>query len=528
LTAQSALGQPQPGVKNVFYRLFGLHERPFFILLAIFMAAAALYLSSRWAWAIAPHRQVRHANALVAGLSAAVVIASFLGYRTVMHSYPLSMDEYNSEFQAQIFVTGRVSAEVKSPWNEVAPAITPIFVSFHQDDATWRAGYLPAYAALRALALKLSSASLLNPLLAGLSVLFVGAIAGWLWPEHRLVPLCAALIMASSTQFLATSMTVYSMPAHLFLNLLWLALYLKVEARAGRWPILLLPWVGLVALGLHNPFPHALFVAPFLLRIVRSRRAAISAYCGAVYLLGSSMWLAWFHHSISPGDQALALGIFGLPDPAHILTQAMSISEIISWQTPVMVLGFGVALMRAKSLRPVERDLVTGVLLTVAFYCFYLSSQGHGWGYRYIYGVLGNLVLLSMAGLLIMARECGSIRTARLAGLSLLLTIAVQLPLRTFQIERFVRPFAVASRDIEESRATAVVVPVTRAWYGSDLIRNSPDLRPPIVIAESESQPAAQRRWLAEHFGGAVRYISLEELAALGLTVRDGGGMHAP
>ena len=38
--------------------------------------------------------------------------------------------------------------------------------------------------------------------------------------------------------------------------------------------------------------------------------------------------------------------------------------------------------------------LGAGVVLTFAFFSFYPSTQGHGWGYRYVYGMLGNLALL--------------------------------------------------------------------------------------------------------------------------------------
>jgi hypothetical protein len=519
LLARSPLGQPEPGVKNVFYRLFGLHEGPFFLLLACFMACAALLLARRRGSKPARSLRPRGVLAAVAGLSVLVVVVSALGYRTVMHSYALSMDEYNAQFQSTIFASGRLTVPVPAPWDAIAPAITPGFVTYQPESHSWLSAYLPVYAGLRAIALRLSMASMLNPLLAGLSILLMAWIARRLWPDWLAAPALAAALLAASSQFVATSMTLYSMPAHLCFNLLWLALYLKSEQSDRCWPGLVLPWIGVLALGLHNPFPHALFVAPFLLRMLRTRRLAQVCYVGGVYLAGSALWLYWLHWSLSSQDQAVALGLFGLPGLVDLLTQVMDFGLILSWQTPVMLLGMGVAFVRVRHLRRVERDLLAGALLTFAFYACFRSTQGHGWGYRYMYGVLGNLVIVSAIGMRLLARRHGTVMAARLVIASLVVTVAVQWPLRAMQIERFIRPFAAASRFIRDGGGAAVVVPTARIWYGSDLIRNGPEFSRPVIVAQSHRNPGDQRRWLEEHVRGGVRMADLELLARLGLVV---------
>jgi hypothetical protein len=227
LVAQSPLGQAEPGLKNVFYRLYGLYERPHFLLLAAFMMGAAWYLTWRRP-AFGRHESRRpRSGALVLVVTAIVVMGSLLGHRVVMHSYPLSMDEFNAEFQSRIFETGHLSASVPEPWPDQAALITPGFVTFDAVDHSWRSAYLPVYAALRAMALKFSAASMLNPLLAAASLFCVAGIARRLWPGDSAAPALAVLMLASSSQFLATTMTVYSIPAHLSLNLLWLGLYLN-------------------------------------------------------------------------------------------------------------------------------------------------------------------------------------------------------------------------------------------------------------------------------------------------------------
>jgi hypothetical protein len=433
------------------------------------------------------------------------------------------MDEFNAEFQSRIFETGHLSASVPQPWPTQAALITPGFVTYDAVDHSWRSAYLPVYAALRAMALKFSAASMLNPLLAAASLLCVAAVSRRLWPSVPAAPALAVLMLASSSQFLATSMTVYSMPAHLCLNLLWLGLYLNVKDDGVRWQTLLLPWIGVLALGLHNPFPHALFVAPFLLRFARSRRAGAVVYVGAVYLVGCMVWATWLGHSLTPAARAHAAGLFGLPGLLDLITEAMSLTLILSWQTPVMVLGIAVAVAGTRRMSPFERDLFAGIVLTTAFYMTFGASQGHGWGYRYIYNVLGNLVLLGVGGIMAVRSRCGSIRMERLVAASLLVTMAFQWPLRATQIERFVRPFAAASRFIRDGGGAAVIVPTARIWYGSDLIRNDAELSSPVVVARSRSNAVEQRRWLAEHAGGGVRVVDVGILGSMGLMVRAEG-----
>jgi hypothetical protein len=101
--------------------------------------------------------------------------------------------------------------------------------------------------------------------------------------------------------------------------------------------------------------------------------------------------------------------------------------------------------------------------------------------------------------------------------------MAFQWPLRATQIERFVRPFAAASRFIRDGGGAAVIVPTARIWYGSDLIRNDAELSSPVVVARSRSNAVEQRRWLAEHAGGGVRVVDVGILGSMGLMVRAEG-----
>src|ERR1051325_10677710 len=130
--------------------------------------------------------------------------------------------------------------------------------------------------------------TLLNPVLATVTILALYGAVRRIWPESQTNALIGVGLLASSSQFLLMSMTAYAMSAHLALNTIWLWLYLRPERRE----FYLAPIVGALAIGLHQPIVHALFVTPFLLRLVWQRKwSAVSVY-GLIYLSGCAAWYA--------------------------------------------------------------------------------------------------------------------------------------------------------------------------------------------------------------------------------------------
>ena len=156
-----------------------------------------------------------------------------------------------------------------------------------------------------------------------------------------------------------------------------------------------------------------------------------------------------------------------------------------------------------------------GVALTLAFYLFFPYNQGHGWGYRYSYAVVGNLMLVAVAGLRALAASDGERRVARLIAVSLALSLVVQLPLRTVQGADAVRPLAASLAYIRALPADVVTVPVEQVWYGLDLLRNDPLLRNRPVVVHGNGAAALDS--LASVTGRRVHVIRPEELTALGM-----------
>jgi hypothetical protein len=273
------------------------------------------------------------------------------------------------------------------------------------------------------------------------------------------------------------------MPAHLCLNLLWLLLYLR-DDRAGY---VALPWVGVLAMGLHTPFPHALFVLPFLVRLLRRRQVGWLSYMAVVYLTGAAVWLQWLRFTGAGGGGDITtgtlLGSFRLPDATMRFTHGLNLALLLTWQTPVLAVMLVLALLAWRNLQRTERDLAAGLLLTFGFYLLFPVNQGHGWGYRYIYGVLGNVMLLGATGVALAARELRRETLRTLVAASLLVSVAMQLPVRFRQTESVVRPYARALAFIATRPAPLVAVDFDEGWYAHDLVRNDPLFqRGPIAI----------------------------------------------
>ena len=501
-----AWSTPAANASNAFACLFVTHE-PW----ALGMSAIAFAM-------IAAHRRtIPVAESLLARLStdrslcliaALVLLVTAAGTFFICHDFPLAMDEFAAQFQADIFSAGKLAAPLPHPWLELAPGLKPVFIFLDASRTHWHAGYLPIYSALRALLTLPGLSSLTNPLLAAATVLVLAGVARRIWPEKRTAAIAAVLMLTTSAQFLVTSMTAYAMPAHLLFNLTWLWLYLAPDERRF-W---VTPWLGVLAIGLHQPFCHALFAAPFLLRLVLERHWKTSAYFAAVYgagLLGWYLW--WVRHNPHVGGSA----VLGLPSTWVLAAQGINIALILGWLSLAILVGLPLALLRFSRLPTVLRDAAFGCALTLLFYVFFMSDQGHGWGYRYVYPVLGNVALLATAGWLLFRETSGQERASVLLAFSTVVALALQLPLRAWQVQRFIRPFAQASQTIENSGADVVLIDHREGWYAADLVRNDPFLRQtPKVLFLAAVRPESLSRLPRETKAVLLRG---DELAQLGL-----------
>ena len=510
-------GNPDPRLTyNVFYYLFARHEPAGLLIVTLFNLAAAFFFRRRTpavAIAMEQNRRARLAGILIAIATFAIAT---IGTPTVFHDYMLTADENLADFQARIFLRGRAQAEVPANWVDAVNVIRPTHTDYSKVTHLWNTNYLPVYAAMRAAFQSIDMQAILNPLLAALTILALYGTAQNIWPESKTSALVAIGLLASSSQFLLTSMTAYAMPAHLALNTVWLWLYSRPDRRS----FYLAPLVGVLAIGLHQPIVHALFVLPFLGRLVWQRQWRPVLIFGAVYLAGCVIWYGWKIHYAEPsaGPDGIS-SIFKLANPRMTIIQPMNLLLIIGWASLATPLLAVVGAKQFFNARPIVQDAMLSCFLTFGFYYFFYLDQAHGWGYRYFYGALSCFIIIAVAGFNRLSLLIGQRRALTFVVTGIALSILLQFPLRCFQAEKFVRPYARAAETFRVINADIVAFDPLDAWYSADLIRNDPFLEGrPVIVSLFRLTPAAVA---ALEKNGTTRFITREELRRLGLfTIR--------
>jgi hypothetical protein len=484
------LSQPELG-GNIYYFLFANLEPPIFVLLILSIPVIFWMIRKDWC----SFQNFNLPRSMVWWIAGAVFLVTWIGLMTVYHSYPFSMDEYLAVFQAKIFHRGSLFGEIPEKWWSFAQGLTPHFVYLHIQDHRWIANYLPGYAMLRALAQFIQIEAFLNPLLSAGSVLITWQIAKKIWPNEQSQSLICVVLLATSSQFLITGMSFYSMPCHLCLNLLWLYLFL----RGGRLGHGLAPWIGIAALNLHQPNVHAMFVIPFLVQMAVSRVWKKIFYYAMIYGLGCLICFWWMDIRKPPTPLRQSAQVISKSIPNHLqninasttksfrdalhlpkldqfVLQPMNLALFASWQSLALTLFSLLALGSWKKMPQNLKLLGFGICLTFGFYLFFNSTQGHGWGYRYAHAVLGNFVFIAAYGWIELKKLISHRCALMVLCFSTILAVAIQFPVRCFQVERVIRPFAESSKWIQSQKAPFVVVETRWIWYGRDLIRNDPFL----------------------------------------------------
>ncbi len=503
------MGQPDPlDGYNVFFVLFSRNEPAGLALVLAFTA-----LTGFWLWRgkkfDLPSLPVRSSSVYL--IAAAAFALATAGYFVVFHEYSLTADENMADFQARIFLSGHLRAVLPAFWEPMVRLIMPVHAYYFPQLHSWNSGYLPVYAALRAAFMSVEMQALVNPLCAALSVCLIAAVARQIWPNDKLKPLLAAALLATSSQFLVMSMTAYAMPAHLALNLLWLWLYLDPQKRRF-W---LAPFVGVAALGLHQPFFHALFVTPFLARLVWERRWKTSSYFALIYLAGIVCWYAWWQHFIPTFSGGGSKSAFGMNRYTWMF-QVIYLSLVVGWLAlPIPLLAtLGFANLRRQ--KPVLWDAAFSCLLTFGFYVFVRLDQAHGWGDRYFHGAIGCLILVALIGWDVLVQRAGRQGAGLFVVAGLALSLFMQFPLRCFQAEKFVAPYARTAEDFHNSNTSIVGFNPLEGWYTTDLIRNDPFLRQhPVIVSVFSMQPS-EATLLQKRFPSR-RLVTRPELKKLGL-----------
>ena len=476
---------PTPGVADFF---FAKQDCPVLVL------TGAMLLILRFA----PVRLIAMADLHIplkpplalALLAAAAAIVAVGGWFVVCRAYPLSMDEFMATFDATILRRGQAIAYLPEQWRPYIFPLQPQFILYAAAGTGWSSIYLPVNALLRAGFGVVGAPWAVGAVCAVASVTAVYGVARRLWPERPDAAVIAALLLASSSQFLVTAMTPYAMSAHLAFNLVWLWLFLRPGWASQAGAIV----VAALACGLHQVIFHPLFAAPFVLALWLDRRWGRAALHTVAYAVIGLGWIFYWKLILPPGGGGLkggmGLGFDLLLARLEYMAAAFNLSSIglmaknlirfIAWQNPLLPALALVGIAAAIHLDGTFRALLAGMALTLLVCWVLLPFQGHGWGYRYLHGFLGSLALVAALGWVRLTEALAEPdrRAARaMLVLGCAVSVLVLLPLRALQVEAMIRPYAAAPRAIARTPAEVVLIDPTGLFYAADLVRNDPFLR---------------------------------------------------
>ncbi|HVX37980.1 MAG TPA: hypothetical protein VHB25_00305 [Gemmatimonadaceae bacterium] len=459
---------------------------------------------------------------VVAVGGALVTVLALLGIRFVFHGYLFADDEFSAWFQAEIFARGKLTGGVPTAWCPYTPALTPTSIYSSAPRCSWWLSYLPLHSLMQAPFIRLGVGRLGVPLLSGLSVWLVASIARKAWPDKPMRPYGAALFMVTSTQILFMSMSMFSMPTHLFFSLLWLWLY--VDDRL--WSNVVMPFVGVLAVGVHSPFPHLLLIPPFVLRYLWNRRFVMFGYVVLAYGVGLMYWTGYIAALpqtatvttvAAPGaTAAVALHIFSLPSAEQGLVTSMHLALVASWNAPIAIISAIAAVLSWRRLDDFSRDAVLSILVIVAARLLKPTPQGQGWGYRYIYDGLASLALLSAIGFEVLAISTGKRRALGLVLASSLIMLIVQIPARAAGVASIVGPYQRGFAWMSTRNVDAVIFPSERVRWGNQLVRNDPFLRNRPKILNESSLSRDQLRALESAPNLTILRLTRDSLTAHG------------
>ena len=518
-----------PGQKYfaIFYHLLATVDWAGALLGFVFLVVAFFLPPQQWIDDIAAWLGSR-VRLVAVGVAVALSVLSVVAHQ----AYPLTMDEYAPTFQAEVFARGRLTAQ----W---PPELTPLLVAPENIDwflavskSTGQACslYWPGHAILMTPFMVLGIPWALNPVLSGCAILLVAAVAQRAFGERAAG--WAVLFTLASPVFTAYGISFYAMTSHLTINLLyaWLLLTPTLSRVVGA------GLVGGFALVLHNPFPHFIFSLPWLgwlgLRSDRWTRLPLIGLCYVAVFL--PIELGWGHveesvrgngsvavaaaaddAATTAASQATAdaqpsppaawtggiaaifgtmrgyLSVLQLPSFDDLLQgRIFAVLRLVAWDAPGLLVLACWGFWRNRRSTTARLFALSG-LATFLGYALIAMSGSHGWGYRYFFSAWSCLPILAAGlasdrsesvpapGLGASSRDASVADVLRAAGLAAVLSLAICLPVRLWQIHALITdhvsqlPPKPDSAGLVQGDIVSFIDP-NKGYFRNDLIRNHP------------------------------------------------------
>jgi hypothetical protein len=423
-------------------------------------------------------------------IAVAAAALAYAGHYWLLLGYDFTRDEQMANFDAAIFGAGHLVWPLPPEWQGHAAELNLRFMPHAgEQQLAWVSGYLPMNAAIRALFGLAGDAALAGAAYLGASILLLWSCARCLWPNKPETATVCVLLLVGAGQFVLAGMTAYAMPAHLCFNLLWLRLFLANRRSADLGAIA----AGFIATGLHQPLFHPMFVASFLLMLLVERNWRRLLLFVLLYALIGAFWLYWPMYVsglvAAPADVIEDSGGGYITRVLQLIiqnrdnfpTMAANLLRFCTWQN-VLLLPLLLASWPVVRRGGAAAALALGFLLPVLVIAILLPSQGFGFGYRYLHGVLGNAVLLAGYG---WNRFEGSAAMRSSLIRATAGSLLVLIPVQAWMTHGLYAANARASARIDASGADYALVPEANLAILHDLVLNNPDLsNRPIRLVE--------------------------------------------
>lgn len=441
------------------------------------LALAVCLLATAWNRPAPVLQSVNFLGRHPIGLALAVVALLGVGSMTVYHAYPLSMDEYAAVFQARIFASGHVTAQLPSGLVDwlIVRGFNGSFLMASPQIGSAIGAYWPGFALLLAPFEFFNVPWLCNALLSGLSIFLIYWITKEMTGDRRAGG-WAMLFALASGAFVADGISYYSMQAHLTTNLLYVALLIQPSGYRAFCAGL----VGSLALILHNPVPHVLFCIPWIAAMVlqHERRRYLWPLIGG-YLpgVGIGLWWLMLRSEMGLSEAAMhgvASGIFVWPDANVLNSRVAALVKMVVWAMPCL---FALALLGYVRLAADSRVrlLASSAILTFVGYLFVRFDQGHGWGYRYFHSAWGMVPIL--AGCAMTNRVEANSRLISFIGATAFLSLVLIVPFQLSQIDRFISEHLAQLGPPKRPGNNVYFIHPQGGFYMADMVRFDPRLR---------------------------------------------------